>query len=56
MNEKYKKINDLIKKRSEFFEEIRTLTKYMLFQSWDQLFDTMLGSFLPRGPTLSKKA
>jgi hypothetical protein len=56
MNEKYKKINDLIKKRSEFFEEIRTLTKYMLFQSWDQLFDTMLESFLPRGPTLSKKA
>ena len=52
---KYKQIRDLIKVRREFFEEIRTLTKYMVFSSWDHLFDTMLESFKPPG-TVAKKS
>ena len=46
---KYKQIRDMIKSRQEFFEEIRTLTKYMVFDSWGHLFDTMLESFKPPG-------
>lgn len=53
---KYKEINDKIRCRQEFFEEIRTLTKYMIFNSWDHLFDTILDSFRPPGATVSKKA
>lgn len=48
-DKKYKEIRDKIGPRREFFEEIRTLTKYMIFSSWDHLFDTMMDSFKPPG-------
>jgi hypothetical protein len=51
---KYKQIREQIKVRREFFEEIRTLTKYMVFSSWDHLFDTMLDSFKPPGSVPKK--
>lgn len=44
---KYRKINELIKCRREFFEEIRVATKLIVFTSWDHLFDTILDSFKP---------
>jgi hypothetical protein len=54
MDEKYQTINGLIKCRREFFEEIRTITKYMLFTSWDHLYNTILNSFKPRDGTAKK--
>lgn len=54
--QKYYRIHELIKNRREVFEEIRTLTKYIIFLSWDHLFDTILDSFLPRGPAVAKKS
>jgi hypothetical protein len=44
MDEKYRVINEKLKRRAGFFEEIRTLTKYVLFSSWSALFDEMLDS------------
>lgn len=36
-DDKYKLIRGLIKAQREFFEETRTLTKYILFSSWSHL-------------------
>ena len=55
-DEKYRLINALIQSRAEFFEEIRMLTRYMLFTSWDHLFETMLGSFNNLDPPSKKRA
>lgn len=52
MDEKYNEINEKLKCRKEFFEEIRTLTKYMLFASWDDLFNEILDSFKPRDSSM----
>jgi len=54
MDEKYRIIHEKLKRRAGFFEEIRTLTKYVLFSSWSALFDEMLDSFKPRGSPRKK--
>lgn len=54
-DEKYEQIRNKIVARREFFEEIRTLTKYMIFSSWDHLFDSIMDSFKPPG-TVEKNA
>jgi Transposase DDE domain len=48
LDDKYRTIQEKLKRRKGFFEEIRTLTKYVLFPSWAALFDEMLDSFKPR--------
>jgi len=47
----YQTINHRLKNRKTFFEEVRTLLKYCLYPSWEQLLQSILASFLPRGPT-----
>jgi Transposase DDE domain len=54
LDEKYKTIQEKLRRRVGFFEEIRTLTKYVLFNSWDALFDEILDSFKPRDSTRQK--
>ncbi len=43
----YKKAQGLLSTRRDFFSEIRTLTKYMIFDSLEHLFQTIIDSFRP---------
>lgn len=42
MDKKYKLLQDTIKRRETFFNDIRTLTRYLYFQSWEQLMVFMI--------------
>jgi len=41
-NRKYQILREELKARRTFFQDIRTLSRYMCFQSWDHLFDFMI--------------
>src|SRR5215467_4460971 len=41
-DEKYALLRRVLARRQTFFEDIRALTRYMVFDSWDQLMDFML--------------
>lgn len=55
LDQQYQTIQQKLSRRETFFEELRTLTKYVLFPSWTSLFDTMLDSLKPRGRPSSKR-
>jgi hypothetical protein len=55
LDQQYQTIQQKLSRRETFFEELRTLTKYVLFSSWTSLFDTMLDSLKPRGRPPSKR-
>lgn len=48
LDEQYQSIQEKMGRRQTFFEELRILTKYVLFSSWTELFDHILDSFKPR--------
>ena len=41
-NEKYALLRRVLARRQTFFEDIRALTRYMVFESWDHLMDFMI--------------
>jgi len=41
-DEKYALLRRVLARRQTFFEDIRALTRYMVFDSWDQLMDFMI--------------
>jgi hypothetical protein len=41
-DEQYALLRRVLARRQTFFEDIRALTRYMAFESWDQLMDFML--------------
>jgi hypothetical protein len=41
-DEKYKLIRDNLPRRKTFFNDIRALTRYLYFRSWDEMLDFML--------------
>ena len=42
MDEKYKLIRDDLPTRKTFFDDVRALTRYMYFDSWDALLTFMI--------------
>ncbi len=42
MDEKYKQIHDDLPTRKTFFDDVRALTRYMCFDSWDALSTFMM--------------
>lgn len=42
MDEKYKAIRDDLPNRKTFFDDVRALTRYMCFDSWDALLTFMM--------------
>ena len=47
MDGKYQLLRKKLPSRQRLFNDIRTLTSYLCFQSWDALMDFMLDSFKP---------
>jgi hypothetical protein len=47
MDDKYQLLRKKLPSRRRLFNDIRTLTSYLCFQSWDALMDFMLDSFKP---------
>jgi hypothetical protein len=45
MDNKYRLLREKLPSRRRFFEDIRILTSYWYFESWDALLDFMLDSF-----------
>ena len=41
-DEKYALLRRVLARRQTFFEDIRALMRYMVFDSWDQLMDFMI--------------
>ena len=41
-DEKYALLRRVLARRQTFFEDIRALTRYMVFESWDHLMDFMI--------------
>jgi hypothetical protein len=42
VDERYQKIRQILVRRKTFFHDLDALTRYLIFDSWDQLFDFML--------------
>jgi len=42
VDERYQKIRQILGRRKTFFHDMDALTRYLVFDSWDQLFDFML--------------
>ena len=42
VDERYQKIRQILVRRKTFFHDLDALTRYLVFDSWDQLFDFML--------------
>ncbi|KAF5412568.1 MAG: hypothetical protein C5S47_01070 [Candidatus Methanogasteraceae archaeon] len=42
IDEKYRLLRDSLPTRKTFFDDIRALTRYMCFGSWDDMMDFML--------------
>jgi hypothetical protein len=47
LDESYQRIRLFLGTRRRFFHDLRTLTTYFVFDSWQHLFDFMLESFDP---------
>jgi hypothetical protein len=45
MDNNYRLLREKLPSRGRFFEDIRILTSYLYFESWDALLDFMLDSF-----------
>jgi hypothetical protein len=53
MDDKYRLLREKLPSRQRLFSDIRTLTSYLWFETWDALMDFMLNSFSP--PVNSRK-
>jgi hypothetical protein len=42
VDHKYKEIRQALPTRQTFFDDVRALTRYMFFSSWDHLLDFMI--------------
>lgn len=51
MDSKYRLLRRKLPSRRRLFNDIRTLTSYLCFQTWEALMDFMLQSFEPAPPT-----
>jgi len=51
MDGKYRLLRKKLPSRKRLFNDIRTLTSYLCFESWEALMDFMLKSFEPPPPT-----
>jgi len=47
VDEKYQKIRRILVKRKTFFHDLDALTRYLVFDTWDQLLDLMFESLQP---------
>jgi len=47
MDGKYRLLRQKLPSRKRLFNDIRALTSYLCFQSWEALMDFMLESFKP---------
>jgi len=47
MDDKYRLLREKLPSRQRLFGDIRTLTSYLLFETWDALMNFMLNSFSP---------
>ncbi len=50
MDSKYRLLRQKLPSRQRLFNDIRTLTSYLCFDSWEALMDFMLKSFDPLPP------
>lgn len=50
MDDKYQLLRKKLPSRKRLFNDIRTLTSYLRFESWETLMDFMLQSFAPAPP------
>jgi hypothetical protein len=52
-DEQYALLRRVLARRQTFFEDIRALTRYMVFESWDHLMDGMIQGLelQPQGDT-----
>jgi hypothetical protein len=50
LDERYRKIREIIGKRTKFFMHIEVLMNYHIFESWDELFAFMLEGLQPYKP------
>ena len=48
VDQSYQLIRQRVVRRDSFFEHLRTLTRYLLFESWSQLITFMLTESAPR--------
>ncbi len=47
MDDKYRLLRQKLSSRRRLFNDIRTLTSYLCFETWEALMDFMLASFEP---------
>ena len=50
MDDKYQLLRKKLPSRKRLFNDIRTLTRYLCFETWEALMDFMLKSFEPPTP------
>lgn len=50
MDDKYQLLRKKLPSRKRLFNDIRTLTSYLCFETWGALMDFMLQSFEPAPP------
>ena len=50
MDDKYQLLRQKLPSRQRLFNDIRTLTSYLCFETWEALMDFMLQSFEPAPP------
>ena len=50
MDDKYQLLRKKLPSRKRLFNDIRTLTSYLCFETWEALMDFMLKSFEPPPP------
>jgi len=47
MDDQYRLLRQKLPSRQQLFDDLRTLTRYLCFESWDDLMTFMLDSFKP---------
>lgn len=50
MDQRYRTLRQQLPSRRTFFEHLRALLQYVLFESWQELFDLMLEALKPAAP------
>lgn len=56
LDQGYQAVRQQLPSRRTFFEHLRTVTQYLLFTSWDQLFDVMLEALEPARPPPARRS
>jgi hypothetical protein len=55
LDHRYQAVRQHLPSRRTFFEHLRALTQYLLFASWEQLFDLMLEALEPAQPPPARR-